>query len=66
MSETDKIQCTVVRETEKAFLLRDGSNPERESWFPKSEVFFHMRNVKTGKATADVPLWLLKAKGWNG
>lgn len=64
MSESDTVDCTVLQETEKAFLLRDKSE-QREAWFPKSEVYFKRRNTKTGAATADIPLWLLKAKNWN-
>lgn len=64
-TETADVACTVIRETEKAFLLRDKDQPEREDWFPKSEIHFERRNVKTGDATANIPLWLLKAKGWN-
>lgn len=66
MSELDVVRCVVVRETEKAWLLRDADDPERESWFPKSQVSFRMRNVRTGAATAEIPLWLLEKNGWNG
>lgn len=59
------VRCAVVRETEKAYLLRDSDAPERESWFPKSQVSFRQRNVKTGVATAEIPLWLLERNGWN-
>lgn len=59
------VKCTVLRETDKAYLLRDRDNPEREAYFPKSQVSFQMRNVHTGVATAEIPLWLLNSKGWN-
>ncbi len=60
--ETETVNVTIIGETEKAYRLSDG---ELERWFPKSEVTFQQRNIKTGKATAEIPLWLLEAKGWN-
>jgi len=60
--ETETVNVTIIGETEKAYRLSDG---ELEGWFPKSEVTFQRRNIKTGKATAEIPLWLLEAKGWN-
>ena len=64
-SETDKVAVTVTASTGKAYRLRDNENTEREDWFPASEISFDRRNVKTGDAVADIPLWLLKAKGWE-
>ena len=61
--ETDIVECHVVRETDKAYLLRDGET-KKESWFPKSEVVFEERNIKTGHAHADIPIWILENKGW--
>ena len=63
--ENEVVKCVVIRETEKAYLMRDSDAPERESWFPKSQVSFRQRNVKTGVATAEIPLWLLDKNGWN-
>ena len=63
--EIEIVRCFVVSETEKAYRLRDADNLDNEDYFPKSQVSFQMRNVKTGKATAEIPLWLLEAKGWN-
>lgn len=66
MSEQlELVNCLVLRETHAAFLLRDRNEPDREAFFPKSEVSFSRRNIKTGEATAEIPLWLLTAKGWN-
>lgn len=62
--ETDSVPCIVVKETDKAFLLRDKSE-DREEWFAKSQIHFERRNVKTGDAVAVIPLWLLNSKGWN-
>lgn len=63
--ETDKVAVIVKDESGKAYLLADKGNPDREAWFPKSEVSFDRRNVKTGDALAEIPIWLLKAKEWN-
>ena len=62
-TETDDVTCTVIRETEKAFLLK--TETDGEAWFPKSHVSFKRRNVKTQEALAEIPLWLLKEKGWD-
>ncbi len=63
MSASDEVKVTVVRETEKAYLFRDDEG--REDYFPKSEVVFVSRNVKTLRAVASIPLWLLNEKGWD-
>lgn len=68
--ETEPVPVIVVRETAMAYLLRDRSQDEdgdedSEEWFPKSQIHFEQRNVKTGKAIAIIPLWLLRDKGWN-
>lgn len=63
--ETDKVRCVVVGETAKAYSLRDGNDETRVAWFPKSEISFERRNIITGVAVAEIPLWLLEAKGWN-
>ena len=63
--ETDKVKVTVVEESAKAYRLRDNENPEREEWFPKSEISFERRSMTSGDALAVIPLWLLKSKDWN-
>ena len=63
--ETETIHVTILRETRAAWLMRDRDNPEREAYFPQSEITFQRRNIKTGEAVAEIPLWLLEAKGWN-
>ena len=64
--ETDIVKVTIVKESDKAFLMTDDNSTDNpEAWFPKSEVTFKRRNVITGKAVAEIPLWLLSAKGWN-
>lgn len=62
--ETADVEVLIMKESDKAFLLQSIEEPEKESWFPKSEVVFNYRNIKTGKATANIPIWLLAAKGW--
>ena len=63
-SELETVRCQVIRETAAAYLLRDAEE-KREAYFPKSQVSFTRRNVITGEATAEIPLWLLSSKGWN-
>ena len=63
--ETDDVECVVLRETEKAYALQDKSDPDRRDFFPKSQVSFKRRNVNTGEALVEIPLWLLREKGWN-
>lgn len=65
MSELDDVACTVIDESDKAWKLRDNNDSTREAWFPKSEISFKRRNSKTGDALAEIPLWLLKSKGWD-
>ena len=62
MTATDNVKVTVVKETEKAYFFEDEEG--KTGWFPKSEVSFASRNVKTLKAVAIIPLWLLNEKDW--
>jgi hypothetical protein len=64
-TETDLLECVVLRETDKAYQLQEQAGEKRIEWFPKSYVSFPKRNLKTGFAVAEVPLWLLKAKKWD-
>ena len=64
-SDTEIVRCVVTGETAKAYQLRDADDPSRESYFPKSQVSFQRRNIKTGAAEAVIPMWLLESKGWN-
>lgn len=64
-SENDIVRCVVTGETEKAYKMRDKEDPSRESFFPKSQISFQRRNLKTGEAEAVIPVWLLESKGWN-
>ncbi len=63
--ELETVTVTILRETPAAWLMRDHNDPEREAYFPKSQVSFKRRNVQTGEAVAEIPLWLLKSKGWD-
>jgi len=66
MDESTEYQVQIVRQTEKAVLLRSTKHEEDypESWFPLSEVIFKMRNKNTGIATVDIPDWLAENKEW--
>lgn len=61
----ETVRCLVIRETAAAYLLQDREEPSRQAFFPKSQISFQRRNIKTGDATAEIPLWLLTEKGWN-
>lgn len=61
--ETDDVACWITDETPKAYRLK--TDTHGEAWFPKSETVFKRRNMKTGDAVAELPLWLLRAKGWD-
>ena len=65
-SETDEVLVIVVKETENAYQFMDSGTPTRIDWFPKSQVSFKRRNQITKQAVAEIPLWLLNKKGWNG
>ena len=56
------VSVTILDETEKAYLFLHGT---QQAWFPKSEVYFESRNLKTCKAIAIIPDWLLQKKGWE-
>lgn len=60
--ETDDVPVTITNESDRGYKFTDENG--KEEWFPKSQVSFKYRNPITGKATATIPLWLLKNKGW--
>lgn len=64
-NELELVSCKVVRTTEKAFQLQELDGDKRTEWFPQSFVSFKRRNANTGEALAEIPMWLLKAKGWD-
>ena len=61
----EKVPVSVISETPLAYQFRERTGDNRVEWFPKSEVSFSQRNIKTGKAVAEIPFWLLKKKGWD-
>lgn len=54
-SELTEIAAKIRHETDKAYLLHDGTN---EAWVPKSQV----ENNNDGTFT--MPLWLAQDKGF--
>jgi hypothetical protein len=62
--QLETVRCLVIRETSAAFLLEDRDEPGRQAWFPKSQISFQRRNIKSGDALAEIPEWLLEEKGW--
>lgn len=50
----------VKRETEKAYLVSDGS---LEEWVPKSQIGTMDVNVNSDTVNMELPEWLAKAKG---
>ncbi len=61
--ETDEVSVTILSDEpgNKQYQLQSGT---KIAWFPKSEVTFTKRNIKTGVATAEIPTWLLKDREW--
>lgn len=62
-TETEKVPCLVINETDKAIELERKPDCVR-AWFPKSQFHFERRNIKTGDAVAVIPAWLLTKKEW--
>jgi len=61
----EAVAVRILRETDKAYELQEHDDVARIAWFPKSQVSFKRRNIHTGHATAEIPLWLLREKGWD-
>jgi len=57
-SERHCINCKLLRETEKAWLIDDGS---QETWMPKSQGEIYKRDDGTYDLFAEE--WILKTKG---
>jgi hypothetical protein len=62
-NEVTEIGVELLRETEKAYLVRYLKTDE-EAFFPKSQVIFTYFNHKKMKGSMEVPDWLLEKKGW--
>ncbi len=63
MADSEDVQCMVVGETSGCWKLQRSTDAE-PALFPKSEVVFKRRNVKTGQAVANIPAWLLEDRSW--
>ena len=50
----------MIEERGAAFLLENDEG--KREFFPKSQVSFDRRNVKTGDCVAIIPIWLLEKK----
>lgn len=59
--KTDEVKVTVLGESSESYLLQRGY---RKDNFPRSQVSFVRRNIKTGEAVAEIPVWLLDMLGW--
>lgn len=57
----DEIEVIIIEERVKSFHLQSKETGVKE-WFPYSQVSFKRRNMKTGDAVAEIPLWLLNSK----
>jgi hypothetical protein len=53
------VNCKIVRETPKAWLIDDG---KRQEWFPKSQGEIYDRSDGTNDLCAEE--WILKSKGF--
>lgn len=53
------INCKIIRETEKAWLIDDGTKTD---WFPKSQGEVYARSDGTSDLFAEE--WILKKKGF--
>ncbi len=55
-----EIACELRHETEKAFLIHDGT---KEIWLPKSMVEFELDKPGATSGTATMPEWFAQEKG---
>jgi len=62
-TETEDVTVRVIRETTASVLLARKSDGV-QAFFPTSQVVFLRRNVRTGEATAQIPVWLLENRNW--
>lgn len=59
-SEKFEIAADLVHETERAWLVSDGT---KEVWLPKSQCEFTPSRANPDHGVFDVPVWLAKEKG---
>lgn len=62
--ELEEWEVRVEAESALAYLLMD-TDTGAQAWFPKSQVSLPKRNLITDMATAEIPVWLLREKGWS-
>ena len=65
--QTELVVVNVLGEKGLNWILQDLTEetiPPKIAGFPKSQVVFERRNVKTGKALANIPVWLLEDRNW--
>lgn len=54
--------CIIIRETERAFLVRPESWEGKGLWFPKSKVVLHTHAKDKRLHDVEMPQWLAKEK----
>ena len=59
-NEMVTIACKIVRETEKAYLINDGSR--KDVWVPKSQCKWEPSDAKD-EGEMEMPEWIAKDKG---
>lgn len=68
MSEEDctdvEVEMVPSRETEASWFFVAKDDKTKAAHFPKSQVSFTRRSVKTLDAIANIPDWLLNQRGW--
>ena len=70
--EIYEVEVKVIRELDRCYIFEDiewshlaSHDGDAEAFFPKSQIHFNRRNIKTGLASAMIPGWLLIEKGWR-
>ena len=66
MPELHNVEVQVIEEREKSWKL-ESKETGKQDFFPKGGehgITFCRRNTKTGQAVAEIPVWMLDAKGW--
>ena len=60
--ETQEIYGHITDSTDHAWLIRHKDG--KECWFPKDDVEFTRRNMRTGACAAVVSITQLEIEGW--
>lgn len=63
-NDTDEYDMILVKQTDKAFLVRDEGN--NEEWLPKSSVMNYTisNGLRDTLITFEAPAWIMKEKGF--